>query len=121
MWKKVNKNMKINLESAMNIKKRLGKRLKEIRQEHNLTQEALAESIEMSVNALSMVERGLNFVSPDLLQKLCKFYNVEPVYFFDFKMPVANKDSEELEIVIAKLKSLNKTDLHYVYKFVNNL
>jgi len=105
----------------MNIKELLGKRLKAIREAHNLTQENLAEKLNMSSMSLSKVERGLNFISPNLLEKLCKFYNVEPDYFFKFNTSVVNNDFEKLDSIIKKLKSLDSTDLSYVCKFINSL
>lgn len=105
----------------MNIKELLGKRLKAIREAHKFTQEELAEKIGVSVNAISLVERGLNFISPTLLEKLCEIYNVEPDYFFKFNSNAANNDFEKLDAIIKKLKSLDSTDLSYVCKFINGL
>lgn len=105
----------------MNIKKLLGKRIKAIREAHNLTQEKLAEELNMSSMSLSKVERGLNFISPSLLEKLCKFYNVEADYFFKFNAGAPNNDFEKLDSIIKKLKSLDSTDLSYVCKFINGL
>lgn len=104
----------------MNTKELLGKRLKLIRESHNLTQEMLAENIGMSSLSISKVERGKNFISAALLEKLCMFYRVEPDYFFKFKLNV-NDDSDKKHIIARKLKSLSSVDLDYVYKFVESL
>ncbi len=105
----------------MNIKELLGKRLKLIRESRNLTQEMLAEKIDITPNAISLIERGLNFISPNLLEKLCIFYRVEPDYFFKFDSININNDFDKTDAIIKKLNSLNSTDLDYVYKFIKSL
>ncbi len=105
----------------MDIKKLLGKRLRTIREVRNLSQELLAEKINMSPNSISKVERGLHFISPALLEKLCEFYNVEPEYFFKFDSNMTNNDFEKLDYIIKKLKSLNSIDLSYICKFIESL
>ena len=105
----------------MNIKKLLGKRLKTIREANKLTQEELSEKIGLSKNAISLVERGLNFTSPNLLEKLCQFYNVQPDYFFKFDLDIKKDDFKKINSIISKLKSLNSTDLNYVCKFIDSL
>ena len=54
----------------MEIKAILGLNLKRFRKEENLSQEELSESIDISVKHLSKIERGLTFVSADLLEKI---------------------------------------------------
>lgn len=47
----------------MTIKKNLGNRIREIRISRSLTQEALAELVNISAKSLSQIELGNNFVS----------------------------------------------------------
>lgn len=54
----------------MNIKSSFGKNLKFYRKEKHLSQEQLSEKIDISIKHLSAIERGLTFVSADLLEKL---------------------------------------------------
>ena len=51
----------------MSIKKNLGNRIREIRVSRSLTQEALAEKINLSAKSLSQIELGNNFVSAETL------------------------------------------------------
>ena len=51
----------------MSIKKNLGNRIREIRISRSLTQEALAEKINLSAKSLSQIELGNNFVSAETL------------------------------------------------------
>jgi transcriptional regulator with XRE-family HTH domain len=54
----------------MEIKKIFGSNLKRYRKEKHLSQEELSEKVDISVKHLSKIERGLTFVSADLLEKL---------------------------------------------------
>ncbi|MDR2792984.1 MAG: helix-turn-helix domain-containing protein [Treponema sp.] len=54
----------------MNIKSSFGENLKFYRKEKHLSQEELSEKVDISVKHLSAIERGLTFVSAELLEKL---------------------------------------------------
>lgn len=52
----------------MNIDyKLIGQRIKQIRKERNLTQETLAERLDVSIGYISQIERGVTKISLDLL------------------------------------------------------
>ena len=66
----------------MEIKTLFGLNLKRFRKEKHLSQEQLSEKVDISVKHLSKIERGLTFVSADLLDKLSFNIGVSlPVYF----------------------------------------
>ncbi|MFI3300157.1 MAG: helix-turn-helix transcriptional regulator [Candidatus Gastranaerophilales bacterium] len=54
----------------MNIKKQLGEKIKRLRKKKNLTQEQLAEIIEIAPRNLCNIELGINFVKADTLEKI---------------------------------------------------
>ena len=56
--------------------KLIGARLKKVRQEKNLTQENLAEKLEVSVAFLSRVERGSIDISLKRLSQICELLNI---------------------------------------------
>ncbi|WP_461257151.1 helix-turn-helix domain-containing protein [Treponema sp. R80B11-R83G3] len=66
----------------MDIKKIFGENLKFYRKAKRLSQEQLSEKVEISVKHLSSIERGLNFISADLLEKLAFSVDVPVFYFF---------------------------------------
>jgi transcriptional regulator with XRE-family HTH domain len=66
----------------MDIKTIFGENLKFYRKVKDLSQEQLSEKVEISVKHLSSIERGLNFVSADLLEKLDFSVDVPVFYFF---------------------------------------
>ena len=69
----------------MSIKEKLGNRLREIRISRGLTQEELAEKVNLSAKSLSQIEIGNNFVSALTLELLCRALDVEASVLFNFK------------------------------------
>jgi transcriptional regulator with XRE-family HTH domain len=66
----------------MNIKSVFGENLKHYRKAKKLSQDQLSEKVDISVKHLSSIERGLTFVSADLLEKLAVSVEVPVFYFF---------------------------------------
>jgi len=67
------------------LRSKFGERLKDIRQARGFTQEELAESLNMSVEFVSLLERGVNGPSFDTLEKLAAILQVEVKELFDFE------------------------------------
>ena len=55
---------------------KIGKFITEKRKENKLTQEQLAEQLNISKNAVSKWERGLNLPDVSIMQDLCKILNI---------------------------------------------
>ena len=98
----------------MDIKKELGKKIKEKRLRLNLTQEELAEKIGISPKSLSQIELGNNFVSAQNLEAICIALKTEPKSLFDF---ADSNYRENFEIISQKLKN-NKALLNKISKII---
>lgn len=99
------------------IKKQLGKRLKQLREQKGLTQEALAELVDVNVNSLSYIERGINFIKSDTLDKICNALNISPKQLFDFDYnPLPGGD---LKKILHKMLDENPDKLNDIYKILN--
>jgi transcriptional regulator with XRE-family HTH domain len=61
-----------------------GKRIRELRMRAGLSQEDLAESAQISVDFVSLVERGINAPSFETLERLAAALGVAPRDLFDF-------------------------------------
>jgi transcriptional regulator with XRE-family HTH domain len=61
-----------------------GLRLRQLRRQNNITQERLAESIGVSVDLISNIERGINAPSFETLEKLAEILDVPVKELFDF-------------------------------------
>lgn len=68
----------------MDVKKLLGKRIKELRKERDLSQEALAEIVGIEANNLSRIENGKNYPSPENISKIANALNVTIDKLFTF-------------------------------------
>ena len=66
------------------LKTQFGKRLRDLRRQKNMTQEQLAEKALISVDFLSLIERGINAPSFDTLEKLAIALDVRVKRFFEF-------------------------------------
>jgi len=66
----------------MEIKTLFGLNLKRYRKEKRLSQEELSEKVDISVKHLSKIERGLTFVSADLLEKISNHLEVSIARLF---------------------------------------
>lgn len=88
------------------LKKLLGKRIREIRVARNLTQEDLSELTDIGASSISKIESGHFHPTDDNLEKIAKALNVEPYKLYMFNH---QKDTKELKKDIAKMLD-NATD-----------
>ncbi len=70
--------------NELEIKSFLGKRIKDLRIKKGLTQEKLAELIDVGERNLSKIECGQVFVKSSTIAKLINALEVEPKELFDF-------------------------------------
>jgi transcriptional regulator with XRE-family HTH domain len=66
------------------LRRQFGQRLRTIRQRRRLTQEEFAELIGISVDFLSLIERGANSPSFDTLEQIAERLRVSVAYLFAF-------------------------------------
>ena len=60
------------MDSDLNLKREVGKRIENIRKDMNLTKEKLAKEIGITPQYLGIVEKGESALSYDKLKKLCQ-------------------------------------------------
>lgn len=72
------------------IKKLLGKRIKEIRISKNLTQEQLSEMTNIGASSISKIESGIYHPSDDNLEKISQALDIEPykLYMFNHQQDI---------------------------------
>lgn len=100
----------------MNIKKEFGEKIKRMRKNRRLTQEQLAEMIDISPRNLSGIEVGANFVKAETLEKILIALNTTTEELF------ANEHLEDsktlIKNIIKSIKSLDRNKLERLYKIV---
>ena len=73
------------------LRRQFGNRLKAIRLDRKLTQEEFAELVGISVDFLSLIERGVNSPSFEVLQRMGERLHLPVRELFDFRRPAAAK------------------------------
>lgn len=86
------------------IKKLLGAKISQIRKEKGFSQMQFAEMLDLSVNALSIIETGNGFLTADTLEKILQKLDLEPDELFSF----------------GGLKSSDEIYKQYIKKFRNH-
>ncbi len=102
-----------------NLKKLLGKRIQELRKKKNITQQQLADMLEIDQRTLSAIECGINFPSKNLI-KIAEVFGVEIKDIFDFEH---NEMSREMfkKAIICSLDKLDTQDLKTIYRLTKSM
>ena len=95
-----------------------GQRVRELRVAKKLTQETVAELIDIQPENYSRIENGLSFPKPENIVKLSKVLDVEIAELFQFSH--LNDYEKILDAIIEKLKSDKETTV-ITYKFLKSL
>lgn len=104
------------MENNLDIKKLLGKRIKELRTRKNLTQAQLAEMVDIAERTLSKIECGQTFVTADTLAKIITALEVEPAELFNFKHLEEKEILKDELITAIKNEEVDIPTLYRIYK-----
>ncbi len=99
------------------LKKLLGKKIQTIRKSRMLTQEKLAELIDIETPSLSYIETGKYSPSVETLQKLADALNVKPWEFYYFDDISDDEKREELK----KALDTNPKLIKMLYNFYKSI
>ncbi len=99
-----------------NVKKLLGKKIKNIRKTKGITQEELSERIKIDPKSLSCIEVGKNYPTPENLAKIAEALDVRICELFNFEYLV---DSNILYNEMFENLKNNEKLIRLVYKFYN--
>ncbi len=102
----------------MNIKKLLGKRIKEIRKNKGLTQDELAEKIGIESTSISNIENGKYYPTADNLEKIMNALNITPQNLFVIEH---NQDDDVLLNEINIILKENPNKIKEFYKILKAL
>lgn len=101
----------------MDNKKLLGKRIKEVRKNRNLTQEELAEKVNIDITTLSGIESGRHFPSLVTLEKIAKILDVALTTLFDYNHLIST--DEMRNFIENNMNLFSDDDIKFVYKLLN--
>ncbi len=103
----------------MGIKKDLGKKIKRMRVKRGLTQEALAEAVEISQRTLSGIEIGENFCTAETLDKIIAALDTTAEELF--ALDHIKQESDLRKEIASSLPQLDGEKLEIAYKVVKGL
>ena len=98
----------------MNIKKLLGKRIQEIRKSKNLTQETLAEMVNMDTSSISHIENGKFYPTAENLDKIIEVLQIKPSEIFNYE---SHADKDEMIAEMFATMENNEKLTRLMYKF----
>lgn len=81
----------------MDLRKRIGKRIQELRNNKNLKQSELAEMVNIATKTQSCIETGRNLPSAELFTKYAQALNIDEAELLDIKH-IKTKDELLIEI-----------------------
>lgn len=94
--------------------KEIGKRIKKQRKQQGLTQEKLAELMDVSIQMVSNLERGNKSIRIENLINLCKILNVSTDYILTGK-----NNGEDISLIPEKLSSLDMRERELISVIIN--
>ena len=103
----------------MENKKKLGKKIKELRKKKGLTQEKLAELVDLEQNSISVIESGRNFPTLATLEKIANKLDADLNEFFNYEY------YEDIELIKQTMhnyvESLNESQIRQIYRYIKNV
>jgi transcriptional regulator with XRE-family HTH domain len=98
----------IREQTMPDLKQQVGLRVKVLRKERGLTQQKLAEKVNLSLNMVGCIERGEKFPSAETFQRLASALKVQPQDLFEFNGPYSAEEVEKKE-ALKRLRDLLET------------
>ena len=109
-------------DDSSELNNRLGKRICELREKLNLTQEQLSEYSSLSQNFISHLENGKKTASITTLHKLSKALGLPVSYFFDgHKKPCSDGLSELDRAIMVMVRKLSRHEKLTVISMLKGL
>ena len=101
------------------IARKLGLRIKELREKQGLTQLKLAEILDMEASNLSKIERGIQIPKEESLENISNALKVDVKELFNYTH-IINRQ-ELISKIIALLENTNEETLQRYYRILINL
>ena len=101
------------------IKKLLGKRIKELRKEKNLSQDQLSELVGIDSRSISHIENGDTFPSKSLLE-IAKALNVSLPELFEFEHLKYDAKYKK-NYIINSLETITESDLDLLFRITKSM
>ena len=106
---------------AKNIKKLIGTKIAQVRKEREITQESLAAYVDLATETISRLERGVSIPSLATLERISHVLHISLKDLFDFEYPQKSALENEIDKLIAYLKTRNFDDIKTCYRIVKTI
>lgn len=109
------------MPDSYDIKKLFGKRIKNLRIKHGLTQSQIAELVNVDPKHISCIENGKNFPSASIITKLSSTFEIHPKSLFEFEPEPSIVDLKQSLIKSIENASVQQIEKIFIYtKFLLN-
>ena len=103
----------------LDIKKQLGTKIKQIRQQKGFSQEQFAEKIGIAPRTLCGIELGKNFFTADTLEKIIEILEITPQDLF--KINHLQPQEDLVEEIISSIKNIkDREKIEIIYKIIKS-
>ncbi|WP_244001837.1 helix-turn-helix domain-containing protein [Methylobacterium sp. J-088] len=98
----------------------IGLRVRQAREAAGLTQEKLAELVDRTKEAISNIERGVNYPAIDTLQRISNAVGMPMGYLLAESS--GSRSLDELKAIIdTKIRDMNDADLRFIVSMIDGL
>ena len=103
----------------MNLLEVLSSKIRFLRKQRGLTQEQLAEMVELQPNTISYIETGRGFMTVENVEKVAEALKVHPSELY-ITADLTSKEHQELkEIILEKLNKFDTKELLFFAKYLD--
>lgn len=96
---------------------KIGKKIKIARMNEGISQEILAEKLDLALRTVSDIERGKVGITIKTIEKLSEIFGLPIKYFFDFNFATFNKsDEQRIKDINEDLSVASKDELKEIEK-----
>jgi len=103
--------------------KYIGQRIRALRENNNISREALAEQLELSDSYIGLVERGTRGITLTNLVKIANYFEVSIEYFFLEKKGeiMHNITSTRLDHLAKIIETVDDDDYEFLLKIIKEM
>lgn len=98
-----------------------GNRIRALRREHGLSQEALANAAEITPAYLGQVERGQKNPTVLTIERICDALNISLAVFFSEAVPLIPADDEVEKQILGQLNMLSHEEKNIVLQTIKGV
>ena len=103
----------------MELKKKIGKRIQELRLKNKLKQSELAEKVNIATKTQSCIETGKNFPSAELLERYATAFDIKISDLLNIAH--IEQTSVLLKEIEAILKNASEEEIKLIYKIIKGV